>query len=208
MQEIRYKFREGFKGGSDKKAQTVALHIEEMKARNSGKITEEEVLEDARNPDSPLHPFFTWDPSLAARKHNLGEARLLIRSYEVWIIEDNKKPIVICPANVIVRRPDCEPAYESTALVMNERDMKAKVLQDAANLLRGVERRVLSLRGISPAIAEAFAQLIELMELEQEDKRAEREEIEARMKEAAAKKKAEQPRNHGGKRKAAAKAGA
>src|SRR5262245_52237385 len=48
-----------------------------------GRITPEAVVNDASNPDSPLHELFEWDTAKAAHKHWMDRARTLIRSVEV-----------------------------------------------------------------------------------------------------------------------------
>jgi hypothetical protein len=43
-----------------------------------GKITQEVVIEEARNPESPLHPYFEWDDSRAAQKYREAQALQLM----------------------------------------------------------------------------------------------------------------------------------
>ncbi len=56
-----------------------------------GRLTAEQVVEDARDPDSPLHGYFTWDDTEAANAHRLNEARALIRSVKVVVTYENQK---------------------------------------------------------------------------------------------------------------------
>lgn len=44
-----------------------------------GRIEAATVLDDARDPSSPLHPLFEWDIERAAYEHNLSQARRIIR---------------------------------------------------------------------------------------------------------------------------------
>lgn len=48
----------------------IARRLLEME--NDGRLTPAEVLEEARNPESPLHDQFTWDDTEAAEKYRLG----------------------------------------------------------------------------------------------------------------------------------------
>lgn len=50
-----------------------------------GRLTPEAVVEDARDPGSPLHELFEWNVDKAAMKHWMDRARTLIRSVEVVI---------------------------------------------------------------------------------------------------------------------------
>jgi hypothetical protein len=45
------------------------------------------VVEEAVDPLSPLHPHLTWDDTEAARKRRLDEARKLIRSVKINIVD-------------------------------------------------------------------------------------------------------------------------
>lgn len=57
----------------------------EMAEANDGKLTPEQVVEEARNPESPLHGYFEWDVEKAAAQHWLDQARSIIRSVTVNI---------------------------------------------------------------------------------------------------------------------------
>jgi hypothetical protein len=48
-----------------------------------GKLTAAAVLDDARQPDSPLHVAFLWDDGEAAEQYRLLQARTLIRSVKI-----------------------------------------------------------------------------------------------------------------------------
>jgi hypothetical protein len=72
--------------------------------RNEGRITPEMVVEDAKDPDSPLHGYFTWNVKKAAYDHWLYQARALIRS--VTIVFRDEKTVVRVPA--YLRDPEME----------------------------------------------------------------------------------------------------
>lgn len=55
-----------------------------MGKRSDGLLKARDVVELAKNEASPLHEYFTWDDTEAARKWRLEEAKLLIRSYTVY----------------------------------------------------------------------------------------------------------------------------
>ena len=62
--------------------------IVELAEANGGRITPEQVLEDARDPESPLHNYFEWDVETAARQYWLDQARTLIRSVKIVTREE------------------------------------------------------------------------------------------------------------------------
>jgi len=55
-------------------------------------ITPEKILEQAKNPNHPLHKHFEWDDEIAGNKYRLIQARNLIRKIILEITnEDNQK---------------------------------------------------------------------------------------------------------------------
>ena len=63
--------------------------LTDIKRRN-GLILPEDVVEVARDPDSPLHGSFTWDDTKAAQEHRLWQARALLRVCVVLLPGNNK----------------------------------------------------------------------------------------------------------------------
>jgi len=62
------------------------IAVARMRAlENDGTFTPSGVLEDARNPASPLHSFFTWEDNIAAEQFRLQQARELIARFKVEI---------------------------------------------------------------------------------------------------------------------------
>lgn len=60
------------------------LRVELLRIREErGELTAQAVLEDAREPDSPLHVAFVWDDGLAAERYRMNQARNLIRSIKI-----------------------------------------------------------------------------------------------------------------------------
>lgn len=51
--------------------------------------TAEGLLAVAQNPDSPIHGAFTWDDAEAAKQHRLLQARHLLGSVRVRIVEED-----------------------------------------------------------------------------------------------------------------------
>jgi len=66
-----------------------ATRIRELYAEH-GEITPDMVIEDARDPDSPLHELFEWDVEKAAMDAWRETARELIRSVKIQITVESK----------------------------------------------------------------------------------------------------------------------
>lgn len=58
----------------------------------NGEVTPPEVVALATPKSSPIHKYFTWDDTEAARQHRLWEARQLIATVRV-IVEFNYQPV-------------------------------------------------------------------------------------------------------------------
>lgn len=58
----------------------IAQRLEQI--QQGGRLRPRDVVEDARNPLSPLHDQFEWDDGVAAERFRLVQARRLIRSVE------------------------------------------------------------------------------------------------------------------------------
>jgi hypothetical protein len=76
--------------------------IARMRELTERGATLEEIIEEARDPASPLHRRFTWDKAKAAEECRLTEARDLlegiqgiqVKRYRIVIHEPDNKPIV------------------------------------------------------------------------------------------------------------------
>jgi hypothetical protein len=63
-----------------------------LAAENNDILLPEKILIEAERPSSPLHSFFEWDDTEAARQYRLVQARELVRVH-VRIIENVKEPV-------------------------------------------------------------------------------------------------------------------
>jgi len=69
--------------------QKYGTHIKKMMEQNNGKITPTDIVEDAKNKESPLHDYFEWDNSEASRKYRLDQAREMLESVmEVVVVNE------------------------------------------------------------------------------------------------------------------------
>ncbi len=67
------------------KQKLIAEVLQAMSDANNGKLTAEQVVQAAKDPNSPLHDQFLWNDKKAAHKQRLDTARQLIRSVKVVI---------------------------------------------------------------------------------------------------------------------------
>lgn len=136
-----FEFSEGarFQPGAVKDANAVGKHIEMLRDKFKGEITPQDVLDDAKHGNSPLHSFFEWDDSAAAQSHRLQQARGLIRSV-VAIYTSPDKPAVKQKAYVHINEPEA-PHYREAGHAMSQTKTRELVLQSAWREFQGWRKR-------------------------------------------------------------------
>lgn len=142
MRVAGYEFADGARfqaGAHAKDPNSVGQHIDFLRQQQKGELEPVNVVDDARNPNSPLHSFFEWDDGAAAEAHRLHQARGLIRSV-VAIYTHEDKPATRTKAFVHVPEKG-SPHYRSADHAMSQRDTRALVLQRAWRELQEWKRR-------------------------------------------------------------------
>ena len=95
--------------------------LADLELQGGGRLTPNAVLEDAKDPDSPLHDSFEWDDEKAAHAHRIEQARALITS--VRVVQRTDKTAV--RAVFYVRDPSAEndeQGYVSTTTLRSDAD--------------------------------------------------------------------------------------
>ena len=114
--------------------------IEALAHRNGGIITPAAVVDDARDPQSPLHGKFEWDQEKAAYQHWLNVARDIIRSVRVTITTD----ATIVTSVAYVRDPRArsdEQGYMSVVSMRSDHDLaRDAVLQEVSRVEAALHR--------------------------------------------------------------------
>lgn len=128
-----------FQAGEHPPAGEVGEHIEMLREKFKGEITPEDILADAKNPNSPLHSFFEWKDSAAAHQHRLQQARGLIRSVvAIYVRED--RPAVRTRAYVHVPQGETSH-YREASHAMSQKSTRELVLKRALEELIGWQKR-------------------------------------------------------------------
>lgn len=149
MKIAGYEFSDGarFQNGAVQNAAEVGAHLERLRIEKQGELTPTDVLEDARNNNSPLHSFFEWSDTEAAEQYRLQQARGLIRSV-VAIYVDEKSPAVRTKAYVHINEPGA-PHYREAAHAMSQKKTRDMVLQRAWRELQQWRTRYKDLKQFS-----------------------------------------------------------
>lgn len=118
----------------------VKQRLEQIAALNGGVLRPSDVVEDARQPDSPLHELFKWDVDEAAYEHWMHTARRIIASVKVNITTET----IVLRAPAYVRDPrlhGSEQGYRETVSLRTERDVAMDVLSaEVQNVISALRR--------------------------------------------------------------------
>lgn len=145
-----YQWRAGSRVPKGLNATDVGARLTRI-GRDAGGLTAEAVVDDARPPESLLHPAFEWDDSLAAEQYRCEQARRLIRAVVVHEVSSQQDQPV--RAFVLVREPGAEDdAYVPTQVALAREDLREQVLRRALRELEQFERKYRELSELSELI--------------------------------------------------------
>lgn len=108
--------------------------------RAKGSLSPDDVVEDARRKDSPLHDLFEWDTKKAALEHWREVARALIRSVRVVVV--NEERTITAP--YFVRDPSLPSGtqgYTTTKRLRDESDLAREAVADECSRAAAAFRR-------------------------------------------------------------------
>jgi hypothetical protein len=136
----RYIPRPGFYRLSQEKAQTYGAHLDKLSNNDWGRLTAEDVVEDATNSRSPLHSYFNWDDKAAAHLHRLEQARYLLRSISVEVVR-GKEVMEVRSFEVITDKDKKQQGYTPiTSIMKNKGEMKQILERAGAEMEQWISR--------------------------------------------------------------------
>ncbi len=113
---------------SKKTAKAISSRLRWIRKQH-GALTREIVVEDARDPNSPLHKHFDWDVESAAYKWLLHQAGEIMRRCRVTVtISGVQQPIREFPRVTI---QDAPPAYTPIGVVKASSELSEQVIERA-----------------------------------------------------------------------------
>lgn len=121
-------------------AQIAGEAFERIRVEHNGRLTQEDVVNEAKSEDSPLHPAFEWDNEKAAHQWRLEQAGYMIRHLVVSMetSEGEKRPAVRAFVNV---ERDRDRSYTSLAHAMSDEELRSQVVNKAWAELESWRRR-------------------------------------------------------------------
>lgn len=146
-----YKWKSGSRFAEHKiSAQAVGERLEELRAEAGGYVKAEDVLNDARSPNSVFHSAFEWNNSEAAELYRLNQARSLIRAVTVKI--ETGEQIKTFRAFVSIRQEDSSK-YTSAVSAMSDEELRKQLLQKAWQDLQAWRKKYAELRDLAEVVS-------------------------------------------------------
>ena len=144
VMKIKYTKSYGYKQLSPKESAVVGRELKKIQS-NLSVVTPRVVVEEARDPESPLHQYFEWDDTIAAQKHREWQARSLISS--VFIVDADNEDSGPIRAFVSVSPEDdsddfiTDRGYVFTPSIGSRASYQKQVLDYAKNQILNWRRR-------------------------------------------------------------------
>ena len=107
----------------------ITAELKKIAAKHGGKLYPRDVVEEARNPESPLHKSFEWDDTAAAEQWRIEQARRLIQ-VSVTVLEGSKEPIRAFVSLTTDRKDG--GGYLLVEKVLSSKKQTEQMLKDAA----------------------------------------------------------------------------
>jgi hypothetical protein len=128
-------------------AQSIGETFEKIRSENGSDIfTAQQVVDEARPENHPIHPCFEWDDWEAAEAYRRDQARSLIRRIEVQYPDtEQTEPAFV---HVKVLSPDGKQnqvGYAPVRLAVERPDMLASALAELRNNIAGLARTAMAL---------------------------------------------------------------
>lgn len=115
----------------------VADKLQQLEQEN-GQLDPVAVVESARDPNSPMHSFFEWDDTEAARQYRLGQARQLIRRIKV---EVTVRDVPLQVVRYVRDSSDQSNGYRNILRVRDDVDIARDALLDEMMRVEKAARR-------------------------------------------------------------------
>jgi hypothetical protein len=114
---------------SHKDAQVIGTHFGQI----GGMPTPDQILDEAQDNSSPIHKYFEWDDTEAARQHRLFQARNIINHLLVVITIDGEDRTTKAFHSVDIMMDDetVGRKYAPIEIILQDTDLKEQVIKRA-----------------------------------------------------------------------------
>lgn len=125
-----------------------AIRAEVERLKTDGVIRPVDVVEAARDEDSPLHDWFQWDDGEAAHQYRLLQARNLLRVYVNVEPASDAEPVRAFVSLTSDRAKE-GGGYRALAEVMADDGLRDQLLRDAFVQFRNMQKKYQHLKQLS-----------------------------------------------------------
>lgn len=132
-------------------AQAVGEALEAIRAKRKA-LTPALVVDAAKPKAHPLHRYFEWDDSAAAKQFRESQAAYLIRSVTVKVTEAPTQP----PIRAFVSLGDKSSRYEPIHEVLSDEERRGILLAEALRELEALRHKYSILLDVAQAIQESI----------------------------------------------------
>jgi len=123
----------------------------------NGEIKPEEVVESARDENSPIHNNFEWDNTVAGRAYRLWQARQLITCK--FNIDGSKEQQYYNIRTVVNKIPT--RGYFTKEKILSDKDMYIQLLREAIGEIKYWKKKYIEIKELAPIINEDKIEEIE-----------------------------------------------
>lgn len=170
---MKFKRRKGFQIKTN--PQVVGEYCYQLEQKKGGKLTPKELVEAARDVDSPLHNEFEWNDTKAAQKYRERQAQYIISSIELVIINipTNPTELDLEIVNVADEKKDISAVkfyhsldsdgtgYENIVSISSDEEKAKKLLENCKKDIGNFREKYNVLRGTLPRLFEAMDEVME-----------------------------------------------
>jgi hypothetical protein len=148
-------------------ADMVWTALEVLAARVEGQITTRLVVDEARNPDNPLHDRFEWDDEVCGESYRLMQAGQLLRQWKGSIVKQDPvtKAVDIKTTRRVqstgTQRKEAGGGYETVERIMADPEKRADMIRTVLRELGAYRKRYADIAALSDIWA-AIDEAIEL----------------------------------------------
>lgn len=138
--------------------QLVGKTLDEIVAAKQHRAKAEDIVAAAVDPKSPIHAAFEWDDSECGKEHRLEQARILLRSYQVLIVREDK-PDTYVRANLAIEAEDDgrKSTYGGVVETLSDEEMRALYLKQAIQYLLAFKKRFMAHQDLAQDLAPVFS---------------------------------------------------
>jgi len=145
---------------TEEQAGRYGRRIVQMEADLKRVVKPNDVVDDARSATSAFRDWFQWDDAKAAESYRLAQARTMMNSIMITVIDGRGHRSETRALHLVV--VDGQRGYASASTVLRSEELRQQVVENALNELMTWNQRYdqyQELYGVRTAIAEAVAQI-------------------------------------------------